>query len=91
MRSRLPCPADSIAQAKVDIYARRLSPMASILLGTAQADFSPGEQQVMIPVPCRPPPGGQPRGLFAAVQLDAVNAAGRTPSGVLPDARMTVS
>jgi hypothetical protein len=45
----------------------------------------------MIPVPCRPPPGGQPQGLFAAVQLDAVNAAGCTPSGVLPDARMTVS
>jgi hypothetical protein len=45
----------------------------------------------MIPVPCRPPPGGQTQGLFAAVQLDAVNAAGCTPSGVLPDARMTVS
>jgi hypothetical protein len=86
----LALPADRAARAKVDIYARRLSPGASILLGNAEAVFSPGEE-VLIQIPCQLPPSGQSQGLFAAVQLFAASEPGRTPSGVLPDARMTLS
>jgi len=86
----LALPEDRIARAKVEIYARRRPPGASILLGTAETEFSPAEQ-VMIQIACQPPPAGQSQGLFAALRLFAANEAGRTPSGVLPDARMTVS
>jgi hypothetical protein len=83
-------PADQVAQAKVDVYARRPPPGSSILVGSALADISPGES-VRLQIPCYLPAAGHPVGLFAAVQLFATIAAGRTPSSVLPNARMTLS
>jgi hypothetical protein len=83
-------PADQVAQAKVDVYARRPPPGSSILVGSALADLSPGEP-VRLQIPCYLSATGHPVGLFAAVQLFVTNVAGRTPSSVLPNAAMTLS
>jgi hypothetical protein len=85
----LALPADQVAQVKADVYARP-RPRNSILVGSARADISPGEQ-VRLQIPCHLPATGGSPGLFAAVQLFSARLVGRTPSSELPDAEMTLS
>src|SRR5262249_54396306 len=82
-------PADQLAQAKIDIYARRPPPEKSFRVGSTVANISPGGL-VQIQIPCDLPPNGYPVSLFAAVRLFTATA-GRPPSSVLPEAHLMVS
>jgi len=83
-------PADQPSRAKIGIHARQPPVGKSIQVGSVMADISPGGP-VRIQIPCVLPPDGYPLVLFAAVQLFAATGAGRKPSNLLPEARLTIS
>jgi hypothetical protein len=83
-------PSGRLARAQVDVYARRPALAKSLLVGSAAADISPDEQ-VAVQVPSRLPAISPLGNLFAVVRLFAASEAGRKPSSILPNARLTVS
>jgi hypothetical protein len=83
-------PADQLAHAKIDVYARQPPLGKSFRIGSAVAEISPGDP-VRIQIPCDLPPDGFPVNLFAAVQLFAAIGADRAPTSVLPHASLTIS
>ena len=86
----LDLPADQLIRVKVDVYAHRPPPGKSLLAGSAVADVRPSGL-VRLQVPCHLPATQPQADVFAVVQVFAAARAGPTPSGSLPDARLTMT
>jgi predicted flap endonuclease-1-like 5' DNA nuclease len=82
-------PVGQLARATVDVFSRQSMLAKSLLVGSATADISPDDE--LVQVPCHVPTTGPLGNLFALVRLFAVSEAGRKPSSILPNARLTAS
>jgi predicted flap endonuclease-1-like 5' DNA nuclease len=82
-------PVGQLARATVDVFSRQSMLAKSLLVGSATADISPNDE--LVQVPCHVPTTGPLGNLFAVVRLFAVSEAGRKPSSILPNARLTAS